>query len=71
MRGREGEAFSRDQGLVGGVRAGIVLSNREVANLKTGLDRNCKENIVAAVWAILAVVGVFSLLNLIEYRRLD
>jgi len=26
---------------------------------------------VAAVWAILAVVVVFSLLNLIEYRRID
>jgi len=26
---------------------------------------------MAAVWAILAVVGVFSLLNLIEYRRID
>jgi len=26
---------------------------------------------VAAVWAILAVVGAFSLLNLIEYRRID
>jgi len=26
---------------------------------------------MAAVWAILAVVAVFSLLNLIEYRRID
>jgi len=30
-----------------------------------------KENTVAAVWAILTVVVVFSLLNLIEYRRID
>jgi hypothetical protein len=30
-----------------------------------------KEYCVAAVWAILAVVGAFSLLNLIEYRRID
>jgi len=26
---------------------------------------------MAAVWAILAVVAAFSLLNLIEYRRID
>jgi len=30
-----------------------------------------KETIVAAVYAILAVVVTFGLLNLIEYRRLD
>ncbi len=30
-----------------------------------------KENTVASVWAILTVVVVFSLLNLIEYRRID
>jgi len=26
---------------------------------------------MAAVWAILAVVAAFALLNLIEYRRID
>jgi len=26
---------------------------------------------VAALWAIVAVVAIFGLLNLIEYRRLD
>jgi len=30
-----------------------------------------KELLVAAVWAILAVVVAFGLLNIIEYRRLD
>jgi hypothetical protein len=30
-----------------------------------------KAYFMAAVWAILAVVAVFSLLNLIEYRRID
>jgi hypothetical protein len=33
--------------------------------------RTSEEQLVAAVWAILAVVGVFSVLNLIEYRRID
>jgi hypothetical protein len=40
----------------------------------TGIDAvrtSLKENTVAAVWAILTVVVVFSLLNLIEYRRID
>jgi len=35
------------------------------------VQTSLKENTVAAVWAILTVVVVFSLLNLIEYRRID
>jgi hypothetical protein len=29
------------------------------------------ETIMASVWAMLAVVAVFGLLNLIEFKRLD
>jgi len=41
---------------------------------RTGIDtvgKSLKENTVAAVWAIVAVVAVFGLLNIIEYRRID
>jgi hypothetical protein len=30
-----------------------------------------REQVMAAVWAIVAVVAIFAILNLVEYRRID
>jgi hypothetical protein len=50
---------------------GSLARGTGLEGARTGIHAHDGGRFMAAVWAIVAVVAVFGLLNLVEYKRID